>query len=100
MKEFKTIVFTPPKNRYYPASVDISGFDDGTYIKHTEMEIPLGQSRYGGPIADLPKGVTCPKGMTFAAQLDLAAIAPFDQESRLPKTGQLLFFRIRWSCCK
>jgi len=54
-KEFNKIAFKAAKKRYYPASTDISSWDDGGYTKHTEIEIPLGKSRYGGPVADLPE---------------------------------------------
>jgi len=90
--EFKTIKLSPSAKRYYPASSDISEWSDNTYIKHTEVDIPLGKSRYGGPIVDLPDGVIYPEDMRFAGQLDLAEISKYDQESRLPKSGQLIFF--------
>lgn len=56
------------------------------------MDIPLGKSRYGGCAVDLPKGMSYPQGMRFAAQLDLAEFAPFDQTGLLPATGQLIVF--------
>ena len=65
MKEFKTISFTPPEKRYYPASVDISSFDDGTYIKHTEMEIPLGQVKIRWPNCRFAKRRDLPKRNDF-----------------------------------
>ena len=51
-----------------------------------------GQSRVGGPIVDLPPGVGYPDGMTFAAQLELAKLAPLDRRELLPATGYLYFF--------
>lgn len=63
-----------------------------TYVKHTEVEITLGQSRYGGPVLDLPKGLVHPENMRFAAQLELEKFAPFDKTGLLPKSGQLIFF--------
>jgi len=63
-----------------------------TCIKHTDIEIPLGHSRYGGPIIDLPKGIEHPEGLRFAGQLDLARFSPFDKTGLLPTTGQLIFF--------
>jgi len=98
-KEFNKITLIPSKKRYYPASVNLGRLDKGNYIKHTDIDIPMGKSRYGGPIADLPTGVRCPKGMYFAGQLDLNEIARFDTESRLPTSGHLIFFaNIRDEC--
>lgn len=62
------------------------------YVKHTELDIPLGQSRYGGPVFDLPKGVEVPEGMRFAAQLDLSVISKHDILGILPECGQLIIF--------
>ncbi|WJS93984.1 YwqG family protein [Flavobacterium johnsoniae] len=61
-------------------------------VKAGTLEIPLGHSRYGGPIADLPKNFEYPKDLRFAAQLDLKQIAPHDKSGLLPKTGHLFFF--------
>jgi uncharacterized protein YwqG len=63
-----------------------------TYVKHTEMEIPIGHSRYGGPVIDLPKEIEHPKDLRYAGQLDLAKLSPFDKTELLPKTGRLIFF--------
>lgn len=63
-----------------------------SYVKHTEIEIALGQSRYGGPVIDLPKGVDHPENFRFAGQFDLSKFSPFDKSGLLPKTGQLIFF--------
>lgn len=54
--------------------------------------LPRGVSRVGGPIVDLPPGVEHPDGMTFAAQLELAKLAPLDLRELLPSTGYLYFF--------
>lgn len=56
------------------------------------MDIALGQSRYGGAVIDLPKGVEHPQELRFAGQLDLAKFSPFDASGLLSKTGQLIFF--------
>lgn len=63
-----------------------------TFIKHTDLEIPLGHSRYGGPIVDLPPGIDYPEELRFAGQLDLSVLSPFDKSGLLPGTGQLIFF--------
>ena len=91
-QKFDIIRFTPDKKRYYPASMRKKKFMGDEYVKHTKMEIPLGKSRYGGCVIDLPKGVKHPKNMRFAAQLDLTEFASFDKTELLPKTGQLIIF--------
>lgn len=91
---FDIIRFTGDKTRYYGASIEMPDIllEAGNYKKHNEVNIPLGHSRYGGPIVDLPTGVEYPKGLFFAAQLDLSKFSPFDKTGLLPKTGQLIFF--------
>jgi uncharacterized protein YwqG len=91
-KDFDIIRFTASNQRYYPASMERQKWMKDNHVKHTEINIPLGQSRYGGPVMDLPPGVEYPDNMRFAAQLDLAMFSPFDKASLLPKTGQLIFF--------
>lgn len=93
-KIFDIIRFTADKTLYYGASIEMPKIllDTGHYTKHTEVYIPLGHSRYGGPIVDLPPGIEYPNGLHFAAQLDLSKFAPFDKSGLLPKSGQLLFF--------
>jgi hypothetical protein len=91
-KKFDIISFTADEKQYYPASMKKSSWMPGTCIKHTKIEIPLGKSRYGGPVIDLPHGIEHPKDLRFAAQLDLAEFSPFDKSGLLPKTGQLIFF--------
>ena len=63
-----------------------------TYVKHTDIEIPIGHSRYGGPVLDLPKSIEHPEGLRFAGQFDLAKFSSFDKTGLLPTTGQLIFF--------
>lgn len=91
-QKFDIIRFTAGNKQYYPASMKKESWMTDSYIKHTEIEIPLGHSRYGGPVIDLPPGIEHPKGFRFAAQLDLSRFSPFDKTGLLPKTGQLLFF--------
>lgn len=91
-KEFDIISFTADSKQYYPASMKKEPWMSDTYVKHTEIEIKLGQSRYGGSIIDLPKGVEHPENLQFVAQLDLSEFSPFDKSGLLPKKGQLLFF--------
>ena len=62
------------------------------WVPHDKMDIPLGASRYGGCVVDLPPDVALPAEQRFAGQLDLATIAPHVIAQQLPKSGQLLFF--------
>jgi uncharacterized protein YwqG len=89
---FEIISFTADKKKYYPASMKRGSWMSEEYVKHTEIEISLGQSRYGGVVIDLPKGVEHPKDLRFAGQLDLSKFSPFDKSGQLPKKGQLIFF--------
>ena len=91
-QKFDIISFTADNKQYYPASMAKESWMPDTYVKHTDIEIPIGHSRYGGPVIDLPKGIGHPKGLRFAGQLDLAKFSPFDKTGLLPKTGQLIFF--------
>jgi uncharacterized protein YwqG len=90
--KFDIISFTADNKQYYPASMTKESWMPDTYVKHTDIKIPIGHSRYGGPVIDLPKGIEHPKGLQFAGQLDLAKFSPFDKTGLLPKTGQLIFF--------
>ena len=90
--EFQVISLIPEEKRYYPSSFDLGILDNGNYIKHEEIEIPLGKSRYGGPIIDLPPDVEHPEKLRFVCQLDLKAISKHDKTDLLPKTGQLIIF--------
>lgn len=56
-------------------------------------DIPLGQSRIGGPIIDLPEGFEHPDDLFFVAQLDLAWLAPCAaRETLLPADHGFLYF--------
>lgn len=91
---FDIIRFTGDKTLYYGADIEMPDIllETGNYKKHTEVNIPIGHSRYGGPVVDLPTGVEYPQGLYFAAQLDLSEFSPFDKTGLLPKSGQLIFF--------
>ena len=91
-QKFEIIHFTADERQYYPASMEHESWMPENYVKHTEIEIPLGHSRYGGPVVDLPNGIEYPKDFRFAAQLDLSKFSTFDKTGLLPKTGQLIFF--------
>lgn len=90
---FEIIRFTPDSKQFYPASMERSSWMGDNYVPHTDIEIPLGHSRYGGPLIDVPKGFKMPDPpLRFAAQLDMAKFAPHDKSGRLPNRGQLYFF--------
>lgn len=91
-KTFDIIELVADKKHYYPSSMEKETWMDDNWVKVQDIKIPLGQSRYGGCIIDIPKGFEIPKGMRFAGQLDLKIASQFDPQQRLPKTGQLLFF--------
>jgi hypothetical protein len=88
------IEFTAQDQQYYGDSIKMPAIllDDSNYVKASQVSIPLGYSRYGGPVVDLPPGIDYPAGSRLAAQLDLACFSPHDKAGLLPKTGQLLFF--------
>ena len=50
-----------------------------------------GRSRLGG-LPDVPAGWQWPEGLTFLGQIDLKAMANYDQNKVLPASGILLFF--------
>ena len=58
-------------------------------------EIAIGASKFGGA-PDVPTGFAWPRWnetpLCFMAQINLAEIAPFDIENKLPASGLLLFF--------
>ncbi len=63
-------------------------------------DLPIGVSRFGGT-PDLPPDQEWPRAfgkypMTFIAQFDLAVIAKYDIDERLPKRGLLSFFVHDW----
>lgn len=91
-KPFDIIKFSADKRQYIPASLGRQSWMKETDVLHTEIDIPLGQSRYGGPVIDLPPGVDHPQGLYYAGQIDLALCSPHDKTGLLPKTGQLIFF--------
>lgn len=91
---FEIIELLPATKHYYGDSLKMPEIllKDGLLVKAGTLDIPLGHSRYGGPIADLPKDFEYPKDLRFAAQLDLKQIAPHDTSGLLPKMGHLFFF--------
>ncbi|MCE7992676.1 MAG: DUF1963 domain-containing protein [Roseivirga sp.] len=91
-EKFDIISLAPSASRYFPSSMEKEDWMGDEYVKFTDLEIPLGHSRYGGPVIDLPEDVPFPSGMRFAAQLDLSEISKHDNSRLLPGNGQLIFF--------
>lgn len=91
-QEFNIISLSPGRKRYFPASMEKEDWMGDEYVKFTELDIPLGHSRYGGPVVDLPSDIQPPEGLRFACQLDLAEISKYDYAGLLPQKGQLFFF--------
>lgn len=91
-KTFDIIELIADNKRYYPNSMKREWWMGDNWVQTKDINIPLGQSRYGGCVIDLPDGIKIPDDMRFAGQLDLAIVSQFDVSNRLPKTGQLLFF--------
>ncbi len=56
------------------------------------MNIPMGVSRIGGPVVDLPVGTKYPRGYCFLAQLNLEVFSTYDRAGLLPVQGHLYFF--------
>ena len=74
----------------YEAKNDSDGFDD--YSDYLKTDIPLGCSRIGGPVVDLPDDIKYPEGYFFMAQINCSEIKPFDKAGLLPETGFIYFF--------
>jgi len=89
---FDIISFTPDSRQYYPTYMDRQTWMLENCIKHSELEISLGHSRYGGCVIDLPKDFNIPNNLHFAGQFDLSKFSPFDKSGLLPKTGHLFCF--------
>jgi hypothetical protein len=89
---FNIIRFTADRRSYYPASMKRELFMDENWIPHNEIKIELGQSRYGGPVIDLPENVLIPDNLNFVGQLDLTKFSPFDKSGLLPKSGHFIIF--------
>jgi uncharacterized protein YwqG len=79
------------QDRYSIIRLHSSGHYYGTAAQAADM--PLGQSRIGGPIIDLPEGFEHPPDLFFVAQFDLAWLAPCTlTESLLPAGQGFLYF--------
>ncbi len=118
-KEFDIIVLYAAENEYFPSQDFIEDFKEywsedelKTKFVYSDLDIPLGQSRYGGPVIDIPKNTAFPIArdefdhptydiskdgfdanyLRFVAQFDMSEVGPYDQTALLPQKGQLYFF--------
>lgn len=66
--------------------------DKKEYVNYLEADIPMGCSRIGGPIVDLPDEIKYPDGYYFLAQINCSDIKQFDKIGFLPENGFLYFF--------
>ena len=64
-------------------------YDSDNYL---EIDIPMGCSRIGGPVVDLPNDIEYPKDYYFMAQLNCTEIKSFDKVGLLPEKGFIYFF--------
>ena len=110
-------LYLRPGQRYYPAMLkgQVDFLDEIGAVPHTDVDLPLGRSRYGGCLLDLPPGVQPlpldnPRaradfptpaaaeayreraGFRFAAHLNFEELGPLDPTGRLPTTGQLYVY--------
>lgn len=117
--QFDIVSIEADDRRYFPTQKHIDDFKEywskkemKTKFVYSDMEIPLGHSRYGGCVIDLPKNKPFPIAREeydhptyqiakdgfeanytrFVAQFDMAKVGPLDKTGLLPKTGQLYFF--------
>lgn len=91
-KTFNIISFTAADKTYYPSSMERASWMTDNWVPFTDLEIPIGVSRYGGPVMDLPPGVTPPADLNYAGQIDLSKFWPSDASGLLPEKGHLIFF--------
>ncbi|MFS4416612.1 DUF1963 domain-containing protein [Maribacter sp. 2307ULW6-5] len=116
---FDIIGFEADERKYYPSQKQMdqlkkywSAKEQRNNLLYSDMEIPLGHSRYGGCVIDLPKNEPFPLApeeydhptyqiakdgfdanyLRFVAQFDMEKVGAQDKTGRLPKTGQLYFF--------
>lgn len=91
-KTFNIISFTAADKTYYPSSMERASWMPENWVPVDQIEIPIGTSRYGGPVMDLPPGVAPPADLNYAGQIDLSRFWPSDASGLLPEKGHLIFF--------
>ncbi|MCT4565464.1 MAG: YwqG family protein [Maledivibacter sp.] len=88
---YEIIRFSADKKKYKPKFLK-GGSGDHQYIDYDEINIPIGKSRVGGPVVDLPEDIEYPEDMYFAAQFNLQEFSKYDKNDLLPDTGFLYIF--------
>jgi uncharacterized protein YwqG len=87
MKEaFDFIKLSLSERKYY---IKNFGMDYDNYL---DLNMPLGCSRIGGPMVDLPDEIIYPDNCNFVAQLNCAELKSYDKIGLLPENGFLYFF--------
>jgi uncharacterized protein YwqG len=71
---------------------DLKNEDREMYDIYSELDIPIGKSRIGGPIVDLPDGINYPDNFIFLAQIDCSEYKKCDRLGLLPDKGFIYFF--------
>jgi hypothetical protein len=92
---YDMIWFTPDSARYAPPSIVEEfrqEFGLPRYLSYDKVDIPMGKSRVGGPVVDLPPGLEYPDELFFTAQFDMTVFSLFDKTGLLPRSGFLYFF--------
>lgn len=105
-ESYEIIRFSPSGVNYKPKSLELD-FLDESFVNYDEVEIPMGKSRIGGPVVDLPKDIEYPEGMYLAAQLNFEEISKLDDDNIYPSKGYLYVFvddylngQVLYSDCK
>ena len=90
MKDLYEIIKLNVSEKGYEPKNNSTRFDE--FVNYLKMDIPLGCSRIGGPVVDLPDDIKYPDDLYFLAQLNCSEIKPFDKIGLLPENGFLYFF--------
>lgn len=67
--------------------IDRKDFDN-----YLEINLPMGISRVGGPVVDLPEELSYPEDLCFLSQLNCSELKGYDELGLLPEKGFLYFF--------
>lgn len=87
---YDIIRISPDSVKYKPTLLKDDFLDD--HVDYDQVHIPMGKSRIGGPVVDLPPSIDYPKNMYFAGQFNLQELSKYDDKGYLPKTGFLYVF--------
>ncbi|KYH35572.1 hypothetical protein CLTEP_05160 [Clostridium tepidiprofundi DSM 19306] len=85
---YKCIRFTPDPMTYCPKQYIFRKTD----MEYEKVNIPLGKSRIGGPVVDLPIDVQYPEDLFFVAQINLREFKDCFFNDYLPKEGFIYVF--------